>query len=83
MRKCCLIIPSSLRRTILNIRESKRYIGIRWGEYNNTGLDSYLARHLNKTLQYSYNCTILENASKHARTRKKLEATHTALIRPG
>lgn len=54
------------------VAESKRE-STRWREHNNPTNDSEPAKHINKSIQHSNNCTILANASKYTRKRKNLE----------
>ena len=51
-------------------------------EHNNYIHDSEPSKHLNKSIQHSYNWAILANASKHTGTRKNLQAIYIALLTP-
>ena len=63
------------------IGESKRSMVTRWAEHDNSTHDSEPVKDLHKNIQHSQHWTILENAFKHAKTRKNLEAINAALVR--
>ena len=63
------------------VGELKRNMATKWGEHNDPTVDSKPGKHFSKNIQYSYNWTVLASISKHAKTKKKLEAVYITLLR--
>ena len=64
------------------IGETKRNVGIRWGEHDDSRKSSEPAKHLKENPDHTFSWSIIMNASTNARVRKNLEASWVALKKP-
>jgi len=64
------------------VGETKRNALTRWGEHNNPTKKSEPSKHLRQHIEHVFTWTILCRAPKNTRTRKNLEASFIALLKP-
>ena len=65
-----------------NIGETKRNVTVGWAEHNNPNNNSEPAKHLSQSIEHSFTWTVISQASKNNKTRKNLEASFIALLKP-
>ena len=64
------------------IGETVRNVEVRYAEHNHPDGNSEPARHLKKNISHFFIWSIVSDAPTNTRTRKNLEASYIALLRP-
>ena len=53
-----------------------------WKEHNNPTKSSEPSKHLRSNIEHQFTWTVISNAPKNSKTRKNLEASYIALLKP-
>ena len=64
------------------IGETKHNAEVRWNEHNNPTKSSEPSKHLRSNINHYFTWAVISNAPKNAKTRKNLEASYIALLKP-
>ena len=66
----------------LYIGETKHNAEVRWNEHSNPTKSSDQSKHFRSNINYCFTWAVISNAPKSATTRKNLEVSYIALLKP-